>query len=130
MKFEPMPNLGELEVDIKAISWHIDRKDKICPTTGKKPLSDQLHVVVEAVDTDWKNLHLWFLLTNKQDATFHKLTEKLVEIGILNNKDIQSAKDVYELASTIGEKWVKSGKVLHCKKQMIGRSTKPVLFPT
>jgi len=129
MKFEDMPNLDELECDMKAVSWHLDKVSENCPLTEKPPKSDQLHFVCEPVDLDWKRQNIWILISKKKDSSFYLWTEKFVELNIIPKEDVRKAKDSYELAKFLGDSWVKSKKILHCKKMKIGRSSKPNWFP-
>lgn len=129
VKFEEMPKLEELEADLKAVTCHIDKIDKKCQITGKVPLSDQLHIIAEAIETEWKHQNIWILISSKIGSSFNQWTDKFVHLGIITKEDVKNSKDVYELAEIMGKKWVESGMVLQCKKQKIGRSTKPSWFP-
>ena len=104
---------------------HQDKKGKECPITGHKSMSDQIHVILQPLDRNWKKQH-WFIYDSKfMKSTAFKIVEQFAELGVIDLDDLPD--NNLKIYKKIKENSKHDAFVF--EERMIAKSKKPKWFP-
>lgn len=108
---------------------HYDEEGRLCEVTDTAPRSSQIHLVLQPIGdkSGWKKQH-WFIYDSSfRYSSAWEVTERFMELNVIDEKDIAKAKgnmSIFKLiAEKVGEKPIKF------TEKVLGRADKPNWYP-